>query len=90
MKMATLCVCSTERRSGDKDLLRGFWRDLQSPGSLGERVGRAQSNLIGRTLSQMYESMEGLGFETGDEFRVAATEALDSGAQLVLGDQVTH
>lgn len=71
----------------DSDILRGLWTDLTSPGSPGERIARAQSNAIGRSLSQLYESMEGLGFESGDEFRVATYEALDSGAQLVLGDQ---
>lgn len=74
--------------SDDPNILGGVWKDLRrGPGNLGERIKRAQSNAIGRGLSGMYKSMEGLGFETGDEFRVAATEAMSSGAQLVLGDQ---
>lgn len=76
-----------KKKRSDSDLLRGLWTDLRSPGTLGERIGRAQSNAIGRSLSQLYESMEGLGFQAGDEFKVAAVEALNSGAQLVLGDQ---
>jgi hypothetical protein len=77
----------TKVASKDEDVLRGVWTDLRGPGSLGERIKRAQSNAIGRTLAQMYSQMEGLGFESGDEFRVAAIEALNGGSQLVLGDQ---
>jgi pheromone shutdown protein TraB len=74
--------------SGDLHIFSGIWDDLRrGPGNLGERIKRAQSNAIGRSLSSLYKSMEEIGFETGDEFRVAATEALSSGAQLVLGDQ---
>ncbi|KAG8464286.1 hypothetical protein KFE25_003349 [Diacronema lutheri] len=88
-RFASLMASPAERKraKGDSDLLRGLWADLRGPGSLADRIARAQSNAIGRSLSQLYESMEGLGFESGDEFRVAATEALDGGAQLVLGDQ---
>jgi pheromone shutdown protein TraB len=78
---------SAKDASGNPNILSGIWNDLRQPGSLGERIKRTQSNTIGRGLSSLYKSMEGLGFETGDEFRVATTEALSSGAQLVLGDQ---
>lgn len=63
------------------------WDDLRGPGTIGERVGRAQSNAIGRVLSDMYESLEEMGFSSGEEFRVAVAEALNSNAQVVLGDQ---
>lgn len=73
--------------SKEQGVVQGFAQDLMRPGSLPDRLKRAQSNAIGRSLSNMYSSLEGLGFEAGDEFRTAVAEALDTGAQVVLGDQ---
>eukprot|EP00667_Euglena_gracilis_P012304 EG_transcript_12631 len=53
----------------------------------GQRVQKVQADLLGAALSQFYQALDRMGFNSGQEFAVAVAEARAINAALLLGDQ---
>ncbi|CAM9445496.1 unnamed protein product [Discosporangium mesarthrocarpum] len=55
--------------------------------SFSDHVNSVAAAVIGKTISSMYDSMDKLGFVSGQEFTVAIREARLMGAKILLGDR---
>ncbi|CAM9129561.1 unnamed protein product [Choristocarpus tenellus] len=70
------------------DFVRTFFQDFFNPEvSFTERVNGFAAVIVGKTISKMYESMDKLGFVSGQEFTVAIREAKVLRAKILLGDR---
>jgi pheromone shutdown protein TraB len=74
------------RKAGDT-LSPAAVQDAAKASSTPSLITRVLGGILGKALTSLYKKLDGMGFESGKEFRVAIAEAQSVNAKVLLGDR---